>query len=194
MKHLKLLAIGIIFCAASNAQTGSAPATIKVDKNLIYALSQTYGVSKDIMEETVKTYFSNKGNKLKKSSGIYNAAGVSLNSKMYDVYLSVDKPKSSQTASIVTISLSSGYNNFMTDADADMKAAVEQVLSDLGPAASNNQTQAAIAMKEKQLKEAQKKLLLYEKNRDEALKNIEDKQQEINTLTTELTTLKTKIN
>jgi ribonucleotide monophosphatase NagD (HAD superfamily) len=197
MKQLKLLIIGLAFCAVANAQKNSSSATIKVDKNLVYALSQMYDVSKDIMEETVKTYFSNKGNKMKKSSGIYNASGVtfqSLNNKMFDVYVLVDKPKTSQTACTVTMSISSGYNNFMTDSDADMKAVVDQVLSDLRPASNNNQTQASITTKEKQLKDAQKKLLSYQKDRDEALKNIDLKEKEIEALTTELTNLKTKIN
>jgi opacity protein-like surface antigen len=197
MKRLNLLIASIVLCISVGAQTGAAVSVMTVDKAQVFALSKTYDVTSDVMDETIKSYFLNKGNKLKKIKGNYVANSVSfqnLDNKRYDVYLNLDKAKASKTVCMLTVTISSGFNQYMTDSDSKMKAAVEKLLIDLEPIANNNQTQALIAAKEKQLRDAQKKLADYQKIRDDAINNINNKQTEIDGLIAELSNLKTNVN
>jgi hypothetical protein len=188
-KHFTALALCAIIATTSNAQTSNnlsasaipSESTLKIDKTDRSAIATEYNMSADAAKDALKNVFKSKGIKLEKSKGLLTAKGVSLQemgNTMYDLYFDVDtKSRSEKDKTVVKMALSSGYDNFISPANADAyQLAKDYITSSLSPSIYAEKKQVDISAQTESFTKAQKKYndLVKESERlEKQRKNVE---------------------
>lgn len=170
-KLFTTLALCTIIAISSNAQTSGNPATssiqtsestLKIEKADRSAIATGYNMSADALKDALKEVFKSKGIKLEKSKGLLIAKAVSLQemgNNTYDLYFDVDsKGRSNKDESVIKMALSSGYDNFISPANADAYLlAKNYIISSLSPSIYAQKNQVDISAQNESFTKAQKK-------------------------------------
>jgi len=158
-KHLFAILLCIAVATASSAQTTES--TIKIDKTERSAISSEYNMSPDQLKDALKESFKSKGIKLEKSKGLLTAKAVSIKemgNNTYDVYCSVDPARRSEKdRAVLKMALSSGYDNFISPANADVYLLAKNYLTSLSTSIYAEKKQVDISAQTESFTKAQKK-------------------------------------
>ncbi|MBV4360077.1 hypothetical protein [Pinibacter aurantiacus] len=177
-KQFFAILLCVAIATASRAQTTES--TIKIDKTERSAISNEYNMSSDALKDALKESFKSKDIKLEKSKGLLLAKAVSIQemgNNMYDVYFSVDPAsRSEKDRSVLKMALSSGYDNFISPANADVYLAAKNYLASLSSSIYAEKKQVDISAQTESFTKAQRKYndLVKESERlEKQRKNVE---------------------